>query len=267
LRRLRQVARSGGVQDHPPLEYAWRTHTGLLRDRNEDAVAVLPEQGIMVVADGIGGASAGEVASSMATEIISKRLGGQVGLRTNRKRALMTAEAAVSEANAAIFARARSEARCAGMGTTVVVGCVGDGWMAYAHVGDSRLYQLRENALHQLTVDHSFIRDVVNKGFFPSVQEARAYGINENILTRAVGSAPQLAISVNFTDLQPGDLYLMCTDGLSNMVSDDALRSRLSTVEDTLDAAANALIRLACEAGGVDNITLALMRVNRVETG
>jgi PPM family protein phosphatase len=248
------------------VEYAWQTHTGLVRARNEDAVTVLPARGILVVADGIGGANAGHVASSMAAEIISRRLAGETGLHGDRARTLTCAEAAVGEANAAIFARARAEGGYAGMGTTVVVGYVGDGWLAYAHVGDSRLYRLRDNALRQLTVDHSFIRDVVARGFFPSLQEARDYGINQNILTRAVGSSRNLTVSVDVTDLRAGDLYLLCTDGLSNMVSDDALRDRLSQAGADLDAAANSLIDLACEAGGLDNITLALMRVNRVGT-
>ncbi len=265
--KLHDAAGSSGVQDRPAVEYAWRTHTGLIRARNEDSVEVLPEQGIMVVADGIGGASAGEVASSMAADIISKRLAAQGSLHDNPKKALMLAEAAVGEANAAILARARSEDRCAGMGTTVVVGYVGDGWMAYAHVGDSRLYQLRDNTLHQLTVDHSFIQDVVNQGFFPSLEEAREYGINENVLTRAVGSTARLAVAVSITELRAGDIYLLCTDGLSNMVSDDELCYLLSAAKGKLDTAANALIHLACEAGGVDNITLSLMRVNRVEVG
>ena len=264
---LGRAAGSAGAQDRPAVEFAWQTHTGLIRPQNEDAVAVLPEQGIIIVADGIGGARAGEVASSMATEIISHRLAGQSGLRNSRERALSGAKAAVAEANAAIFARGRSEGGCAGMGTTVVVGYVGAGWMVYAHVGDSRLYRLRDRELCQLTVDHSFIRDVVSKGYFPTLKEAREYGINENLLTRAVGSGPQVAVSANVTDLRPGDVYLLCTDGLSNMVSDDELRYRLSAFEGKLDNVANALIHLACEAGGVDNITLALMRVNGVETG
>lgn len=267
LRKRHEAAGSSDNQDRPAIEFSWRTHPGLVRARNEDSVVVRPEQGLLVVADGIGGASAGEVASSMAVEIISERLAAQSDLVSSPEIAMLGAESAVGEANAAILTRARSHENCAGMGTTVVVCCVGDGWMTYAHVGDSRLYQLRDNELRQLTVDHSFIQDVVNQGFFPSLEEAREYGINENVLTRALGSTPRVAVAVDVTDLRVGDIYLLCSDGLSNMVSDEELCYLLAAGKGKLDTVADAMIHLACEAGGVDNITLALARVNRVDTG
>ena len=243
------------------LDFAWRTHRGQVRPRNEDAVAVYPDQGIVVIADGIGGASAGDVASQLATEIISDRFLRQAPSRSDARRAVLMAGAAMEEANSAIFERARREPALSGMGTTVVVGYVGATWLAYGHVGDSRLYLLRGGELHQLTSDHSFIQEVVDQGFFPSRAEARHYGINENVLTRAVGSTAHVAASTDVIDLAPGDLFLFCTDGLSGMVPHADLCHLLAAARGNLGTVADALVHLACEAGGIDNITLVLMRV------
>jgi protein phosphatase len=243
------------------LEFAWRTHRGQVRARNEDAVLVHPEHGIAVIADGIGGASAGDVASRMATEIIGKRLQRQSPSREDPRRALLLIGAAIDEANSAIFELARQRPELSGMGTTVVAGYAGSSWLAYGHVGDSRLYLLRRGELHQLTSDHSFIQEVVDQGFFPTRDDARDYGINENVLTRAVGSTAHVAAATDVVDLAPGDLFLFCTDGLSGMVCRDDLAHLLSAVRGSLETAADALVHLACEAGGIDNITLILMRV------
>jgi protein phosphatase len=148
------------------------------------------------------------------------------------------------------------------MGTTVVIGYFGDTWMVHAHVGDSRLYRLRDGQLVQLTRDHSFIQEVVDQGFFPSLSEAVRYGINQHVLTRAVGSAASHVVAeVAVTPLAVGDLYLFCTDGLSGMVPDDELQSRLSAIQGDLGLAAESLVHRACASGGVDNITLVLARV------
>jgi protein phosphatase len=245
------------------LDFAWRTHRGQVRSRNEDSVVVYPEQGIFVVADGIGGASAGHIASRLATEIIGSRLLRQAPPRDDPEHAMLLIGAAVEEANAAIFDQSRHKPECAGMGTTVVVGYAGDDWLAYAHVGDSRLYLLRGDKLRQLTNDHSFIQEVVDQGFFPSLDEARDYGINENVLTRAVGSTSRVLVSVDTIDLEVGDLYLACTDGLSGMVSPMDMLHYLAT-RGRLGTVADALLHMAQEGGGIDNITLAMMRVNAV---
>jgi protein phosphatase len=249
------------------LDFAWRTHRGQVRARNEDAVLVHPEQGVIVIADGIGGASAGDVASRLATEVISSRLLRQAPSRTDARRALLLLGAAVDEANSTVYERASHQPGLAGMGTTVVVGYVGATWLAYGHVGDSRLYLLRGGELHQLTSDHSFIQEVVDQGFFPSRADAREYGINENVLTRAVGSTAHVTASTDVIDLAPGDLFLFCTDGLSGMVPQNDLCHLLSAAEGSLDALADTLVHLACKGGGVDNITLVLMRVKALADG
>ncbi|MCG6940087.1 MAG: protein phosphatase 2C domain-containing protein [Thiohalocapsa sp.] len=248
----------------PPLEFAWRSDRGRVRARNEDSVVCVPESGIVVVADGIGGASAGDVASDTAARVVSERFARQPPPVDEPRRAQLLAEAAINEANGAIVDLSRNRAGCAGMGTTVVMGYFGCDWLVYAHVGDSRLYRLRDRELAQLTRDHSFIQEVVDQGFFPSLEEAREYGINENVLTRAVGSAPYVVAATAVTDLAIGDIYLFCTDGLSGMVAHEDLRAVLAAAKGGLGIVADALVHYAIENGGSDNITLALVRVNAV---
>jgi protein phosphatase len=246
------------------LEFAWRSDVGLVRGRNEDAVAVHPDTGLVIVADGIGGASAGDVASRLAADVISGRFRRHPPQRDDADKARLFIEAVIDEANVAIWEHAQSQTGCRGMGTTVVVGFAGLGWLAFAYVGDSRLYRLRNGVLTQLTRDHSFIQDVVDQGFFRSLEDARSYGINENVLTRALGTMSQVRVSSDVVETRPGDLYLFCTDGLSGMVPDDWLQQVLSVgVGNDLDTLADALVQLACARGGADNITLGLMRLNR----
>jgi protein phosphatase len=243
------------------LEYAWRTDKGLVRTANEDAVAVFPDTGLVIVADGIGGASAGEVASRLAAHVIGERFRNNEGQPEGREAARAFVREAVEEANRVIWDSARRSPRYAGMGTTVVAGFAGADWLAYAHVGDSRLYLLREGELHQLTRDHSLIQEVVDRGFFPTLEDAQRYGINENILTRGLGSSNLVVVDAADVDLLPGDLFLFCTDGLTGMLTEEGLRRTLSLAGDDLKTLSDKLIRLACEGGGLDNITVALVRV------
>jgi protein phosphatase len=247
------------------LELDWRTDPGRVRRRNEDSVAVHEECGLVVVADGVGGASAGDVASKLAAETIVERFRRQTLPHTDRHKARLLAEAAVDEANRAVWKLSQSKSDCVGMGTTVVLGFAGADWLAYASVGDSRLYRLRGDQLEQLSHDHSFIQEVVDQGFFRTLEDARLYGIGDNILTRALGSGPEVRVDCDVVDLQTGDLFLFCTDGLTGMVPVDWLRQVLIAATDKgLGPAAEALVRLANERGGKDNITLALMRVGEM---
>lgn len=243
------------------LNFAWRTHQGRVRAHNEDAVRVEPDLGLVVVADGIGGAQAGEVASRMAVDLIAERFQREPPSPRDESWAPLYAEAAVEEANRHIWERALAVPDCRGMGTTVVMGFAGQGWLAYAHVGDSRLYRLRAGVLQQITRDHSFIQDVVDQGFFRTLAEARSYGIGDNLLTRALGSAREIRASTGIERLQRDDIYLFCTDGLTNMIPDDWLRQILAAIVEDLESAADALVQLACDRGGFDNVTLALLRV------
>ena len=244
------------------VDFAWRTDRGRVRARNEDSVAVHEVTGVAVIADGIGGASSGNVASRIVTKAIYQRFARDAPSRAEPGPASNLAQVAVDEANAAILEHVRQWPECAGMGTTVVVGYFGNTWLAHAHVGDSRLYRLRNRQLVQLTRDHSFIQETVDQGFFPNLSEARRYGVNPHVLTRAVGSiAPHVVAETAVTPLAEGDLYLFCTDGLSGMLSDNDLQSMLSSVQGDLGVAAEALVHRACANGGTDNITLVLARV------
>lgn len=244
------------------LAYAWRTDQGRVRAHNEDAVVVDPECGLLVVADGVGGSSAGEVASHLATETIAARFRRQTVSRSDAEKARLFVAATIEEANIAIWRQGKESHERTGMGTTVVVGAVGWDWLAFAHVGDSRIYRLRDRCLEQLSRDHSFIQEVIDQGFFASREDAKRYGIGENILTRALGSSPAVKISSEVAELAAGDLFLFCTDGLTGMVPDDWIhRILISVTENSLDSAADALIRIANERGGNDNVTLALVQV------
>jgi protein phosphatase len=147
------------------------------------------------------------------------------------------------------------------MGTTVVAGFYGRHWLAFAYVGDSRLYLLRSGVLTQLSCDHSFIQEVVDQGFFRSLEDAKRYGISDNILTRALGSADQVRVSSDAVEMRPGDLFLFCTDGLNGMISDAWLQQILNAgAGQDLDTLAATLVQVACERGGIDNVSLAMVR-------
>ncbi len=249
----------------PAIACAFRTDRGRVRPHNEDAVSIWPEQGVIVVADGIGGANAGEVASAMAIQVIGQRLRRQEPARDDPNRALRWVAAAVQEAGGAICEMATRRPDCAGMGTTVVIGLIGEAWMACGHVGDSRLYRLRGGALTRLTTDHSLIQDVVSRGLFPSIEQARASGIGANLLTRAVGSSNQVVVDTRIVELEPGDLYLFCTDGLTGMLPDPELARLLALGAGDLESLADELVCEALDAGGIDNITLALVRVDGLD--
>jgi PPM family protein phosphatase len=243
-------------------EFGWRSDVGLVRSRNEDAIAVLPDLGLVVVADGIGGARSGDVASRIAAEVIAGRFQRQSPSRGDADKARLFVEAAIEEANAAIRDHAQREKDCVGMGTTVVVGFLGRGWLAFASVGDSRLYLMRDGTLKQLTRDHSFIQEVVDQGFFRSLEDAKHYGIGDNILTRALGTGNHVQVASGLMEVRSGDLYLFCTDGLSGMVPDAWLEQMLTLGEGKdLDTLTAALVELACARGGNDNITLGLVRI------
>ena len=243
------------------LEYGWRTDVGLVRKRNEDAVVVRPDIGLVVVADGVGGANSGEVASGLAADVISRRFQRQTPQRGDAEKARVFLEAAVEEANVAIWEQSQRQQGCLGMGTTVVAGFAGRGWLAFAHVGDSRLYLLRDSHLTQLSRDHSFIQEVVDQGFFRSLEDAKGYGISDHVLTRALGTQAHVSVSSEVVEIHPRDVFLYCTDGLTGMVPDAWLEQILILGADQdLDILAATLVQIACERGGNDNITLAVAR-------
>ena len=241
-------------------EFAWRTDRGLVRSANEDAVRVETDAQVVALADGIGGARAGEVASRLAVDAACGYVGRQEAVRASRGDTEALAEQSIQAANRAVLDAAIEFPNCAGMGTTLVVGLFAPPMLAYAHIGDSRLYRLRGETLRQLTRDHSLAQQAVDLGLFPTLADA-IEKVNSNVLTRALGSTATLRVDSSRVQLQKGDLFLFCSDGLTNMLPDPALKAVLLGDGADLEALADQLIRSACERGGIDNITLALVRV------
>ncbi len=252
------------------LTTALRTDKGRVRDANEDSVAEAPELGLVVLADGMGGHNAGEVASAIAVSTIldSVRAGWEYRTEMDSGQASPEVELlrkSVEVAHAAIREKADSQPQYQGMGTTVVACLLHDDRIIIAHVGDSRLYRLRSDAFKQVTQDHSLIEDLIAKGFY-SREEARQ-NVRRNVLTRALGSGDNVQVDVQNEAAQAGDIYLLCSDGLTEMVPDDEIRLTLQKFSASLDKAAEQLIILANQNGGKDNVSVALIRVERAFAG
>ncbi len=248
------------------IDVAMRTDKGKVREHNEDTVGGEPTEGLVVLADGMGGANAGEVASQLAVDLLVSLLnseedeGGDKSLFSSSD--LLEAMYGV---NQAIHELSWQSPDYEGMGTTVVVGLFQSDTLIYAHVGDSRLYRWREGCLDQLTTDHTMIQEIVNCGDFATLEEARLAGVPPNVLTRAFGAGPEVMTDLAETDLQPGDIYLFCSDGLTNMVTDNQIQTILEREEGDLMKLNDEMIELANEMGGLDNISVILARVVKLE--
>ncbi len=238
------------------IEVASCTDKGLVREVNEDSVATLPEFGLVILADGMGGYNAGDVASQLAVETIATRLMQYFHSQDPE----LSAVPAVAAANDAIFESVEQQPRLEGMATTVVLGMFHDGQVRYGHVGDSRIYRFRNGLLERLTKDHSLVQELVDQGIFGSVEEAQAAGVGNNILTRGLGVDPEVEIDEGSEVVQPGDLYLFCSDGLSNMISDQQIEQLLGESHRDLHNAAGQLLQLALENGGLDNVSAVLVK-------
>jgi protein phosphatase len=236
-----------------------------MRHNNEDAVGGDPAAGLLILADGMGGAKAGEVASSLAVDLLMNQLLEEQTSQTesiDRQQML----AALQGVNLAIIELASQVPEYAGMGTTLVVGMFQPEQLIYAYVGDSRLYRLREGVLDVLTSDHTLIQELVRLGEFLTAAEAVAAGVPQNILSRAFGSEPDVEIDIAETDYAPGDLFLFCSDGLTNMLPETEIQGILTAGNSDLMRRVDTLIESACQNGGMDNISVILVRViNHVE--
>ena len=243
------------------LEYSARTDKGMVRGMNEDAYGTLPDNGIVVVADGMGGYRAGEVASRLAVDTTLRHLNKHMDRNSGVDHCLNETEHAVEQANLAIWRATDETPELKGMGTTVLIGVFGADELAFTWVGDSRLYLMRNGRLVQLTIDHTLVQDLVDKRLFASVTEAMAAGVGDNVLTRALGAEELVPPDTGSVDIVDGDLYLFCTDGLNHMLNHSHLQSILSDPKLDLNAKADRLIKRACDAGGEDNITVVLVKV------
>ena len=249
------------------LQSASLTDSGRVRDHNEDCIESRPDIGLFVLADGMGGYNAGEVASGMATSLIadgmqeSWRPADVARLGRDEAKALSEKQIRehVNRANSAIFTTSQNNPECAGMGTTLVVCLFHDNFLTVAHIGDSRLYRLRGEAMTQVTRDHSLLQEQLDSGLI-TPEEAKL-SQNKNLVTRALGIDPTVDTEIHVHETQADDIYLLCSDGLSDMVDDDEIRLTLITLRSNPTLTVQQLVQAANDNGGRDNISAMLIRV------
>lgn len=229
------------------------THEGLLRDHNEDGLLLRPDAGVFAVADGLGGHNAGEIASELALRILDAQCDYEP-LAERLPRILFDV---VEEANEAIWVSAQHSDTLQGMGTTLSAVWFFEDRVFIGHVGDSRVYRMRDGVLMQLSEDHTLLADSIRNGYDP--EHARAL-IPNHIITRAVGIRSRVMPMLASCSVQPGDRFLLCSDGLSDVVSEETLIERLALWPEP-DRAASTLVEDALAAGGPDNVTAIVIDV------
>lgn len=253
----------GALARHDPVALSWQfaglTDIGRVRANNEDAIAFDCPRGVAILADGMGGHNGGEVASAMAVALLQARLGealSHVGVAATRYAALRRLfETSVDEINRAIYKAGQLHSHLKGMGTTLVLAAFGSKQVIVGHVGDSRCYRLRSGQLEMLTRDHSLLRRQLDAGEITRAEADRSP--YRNLVTRALGIEPQVLLEMHDHEARTGDLFLLCSDGLSEMVKDDDIGRHLSRNIGLSEKAA-LLIETANENGGRDNISVVL---------
>lgn len=249
------------------LEIVSQTNPGMVRSHNEDSVSFDASIGLVVLADGMGGYNAGEVASGIAVSVLSSEVkhlldsvspedrdvksGDEVGVAVLREN--------VKKANLSIFNAAQSQPQYAGMGTTIVAGLFYDDRLAVVHVGDSRLYRLRGEEFVSITRDHSLLQEQIDSGVIS--KELARVSKNKNLVTRAVGVEEEVTPELHVYDVEVGDIYLFCSDGLNDMVEDEDIGAAIQMLQGNLSLAAMQLIEQANDNGGRDNISVILVKV------
>jgi protein phosphatase len=249
------------------LEIATCSDAGIVRSHNEDSIAADAARGLVVLADGMGGYNAGEVASGMATTVITTELQHlldetppyRIEPITGRPYGEKLLREQIAKANTSIFQAAQSQPQYAGMGTTLVVGMFYDDKATIAHIGDSRVYRLRGEVFEQLTRDHSLLQEQLDSGVI--TPEQAKYSQNKNLVTRALGIDPTVEPEIHVHETRPGDVYLLCSDGLNDMVTDEDIGMTLQTLSANLRLAAQQLVQMANDNGGRDNTSVILVRV------
>jgi PPM family protein phosphatase len=240
---------------------------GRVREHNEDTIGTDPDIGLVVLADGMGGYKAGEVASGIAVRTVMSLMKDAVerenlALRdpaSGLSRPGILLRDAIHRANKIIHQTARTQSHCEGMGTTVVAGLFFDDKLTIAHVGDSRLYRLRGQELTQVTQDHSLMNELVSRGFYTPQEAQRASA--KNYVTRALGVEPTVEVDIADVPVEKDDLFLLCSDGLSDMVEHEDIQLTMSTFGANLPTLARQLVLLGNDNGGRDNISVVLVRV------
>ena len=248
------------------IEIAGKTDVGSVRDHNEDAISTETSLGLAILADGMGGHRGGEVASAITVSTIYDTLceklksisEGGTDEKTGYSMESMTVHDAIMLANTNVFDSSSENAQYRGMGTTVVVVLFYDNRFTVAHVGDSRLYRIRDGVLERVTRDHSLMQELVDRGFYTPEQARKS--LNKNLVTRAIGIEESVRIDIQEDVTQIGDIYLLCSDGLSDMIEDDLIHETIKRNTDNLEKAATELIEEANRHGGKDNISVILVR-------
>jgi len=249
------------------LEVFGLSDVGRIREHNEDSFEVDPERQLYIVADGMGGHRHGEVASRIAVDAIMS------DLRAEASEAPLDAElpehparlkAAIETAQAAVQTAVEEDVSLVGMGTTVVGMVIHEDSAGVAHVGDSRAYRFREGVLHQLTKDHTWVGEQVGAGLL-SEEQAKVHPLR-NVVTRALGGRGGVLVDVSEISLLPGDQYLLCSDGLTTMLSDQEIDQHLAAAG-SIEEACRSLISSSNAGGGLDNITVVIVQVGSAEAG
>jgi PPM family protein phosphatase len=243
------------------------TDTGKIREHNEDMIGAEADIGLFVLADGMGGYNAGEVASGIAVKTIINLVRDAVvredlsvrDADSGLTRPSIILRDAIHRANKIIYHTSKTQPQCEGMGTTVVACLFHDNKMSIAHVGDSRLYRLRDNRFEQMTLDHSLLQELVDRGFYSQQEAQRA--TNKNYVTRALGVEQNVEVEIHEQPVQKSDYYVLCSDGLSDMIEDEDIHLTISTFSANLDMVAKQLIQLSNDNGGRDNVSVIMAHV------
>ncbi len=254
--------------DRVPLDVASLTHPGMVRTHNEDALFVDGAAGLAVLADGMGGYNAGEVASRIAVDVVSEDMLAalssgrdldKVDVQSGLSHAAQLLQQQIAAANKAVYQAAQTRPECAGMGTTIVAAVFWGSRVSICHIGDSRCYRLRGEKFERLTRDHSLLQEQIDSGML-TADRAR-YSLNKNLVTRALGIDETAPADVSEFRLEIEDVFLLCSDGLSDMVDDPTIGATIAANRADLPAAAGALIDLANKSGGRDNVSVVLVQV------
>ncbi len=239
---------------------AARTSVGRVRSSNEDAFGYQPEHGIYVVCDGMGGAAGGEIASRMAVDVVLQRMSEDAGTQPRSEQL----HEAIAEANRAVLERADHERGLTGMGTTLVALLLGDASALVAHAGDSRCYRLRAGKLERITQDHSLVDEQMRLGAMTAEEAERSPF--RSVITRAIGTQPLVTEDMAEMKVEAGDVFLLCTDGLTREVDEPSIARILGAGSD-VERAAQGLVDAAVEAGGRDNVTAVVVQVQPAASG
>jgi PPM family protein phosphatase len=251
-----------------PLDVASLSHPGMVRSHNEDSVFVDGDAGLAVLADGMGGYNAGEVASGIAVDVVSNGLLpelasgrelSKVDVQSGLTHAALLLQQQIAAANKGIYEAAQTRPECAGMGTTIVAAVFHGNRVSIGHIGDSRCYRLRGEKFEQLTHDHSLLQEQIDSGQLTS--EQAKYSLNKNLVTRALGIEAIVPADIAEYRVEANDIYLLCSDGLTDMVDAEMIHNIVDEHRSTLPEAAAELIDLANQNGGRDNISVILTRV------